>query len=216
MFRGSAGGIRLNAPVVGMALSRSGGGYQFVATDGGIFNYGDAGFHGSAGDIHLNKPILGMAVRPAFAVKVDPFPADSSQSSDWVDAGGGDWQLSLTANGGATPAGARVYGVEGLQVSQLGTLGFTLRSGACGASPQFALYYDTNGDGAGDASATFTCATGGGGAAKSWNPVSAGVPAGAVVTALDVYNGTTGTASIDNITVAGLTVGDWQVVRQTA
>ena len=32
-----------------------------MASDGGIFNYGDAGFYGSAGRIHLNKPIVGMA-----------------------------------------------------------------------------------------------------------------------------------------------------------
>jgi hypothetical protein len=32
-----------------------------VAADGGIFAYGDAGFHGSTGAIHLNRPIVGMA-----------------------------------------------------------------------------------------------------------------------------------------------------------
>jgi hypothetical protein len=32
-----------------------------VASDGGIFNYGDAAFHGSAGSLHLNKPVVGMA-----------------------------------------------------------------------------------------------------------------------------------------------------------
>ena len=31
------------------------------AADGGIFNYGDAGFYGSAGGLHLNRPIVGMA-----------------------------------------------------------------------------------------------------------------------------------------------------------
>jgi hypothetical protein len=36
-----------------------------VASDGGIFNYGDAGFYGSAGAIHLNQPIVGMAAGPA-------------------------------------------------------------------------------------------------------------------------------------------------------
>ncbi len=43
-----------------MAATHDGGGYWLVATDGGIFNYGDAGFYGSAGSIHLNKPIVGM------------------------------------------------------------------------------------------------------------------------------------------------------------
>jgi hypothetical protein len=32
-----------------------------VASDGGIFAYGDAAFSGSTGSIHLNKPIVGMA-----------------------------------------------------------------------------------------------------------------------------------------------------------
>ena len=36
-------------------------GYWMVASDGGIFNYGNAGFYGSAGAIPLNKPIVGIA-----------------------------------------------------------------------------------------------------------------------------------------------------------
>jgi hypothetical protein len=39
-------------------------GYWLVATDGGIFAFGDAVFHGSTGDIALNQPIVGMAVLP--------------------------------------------------------------------------------------------------------------------------------------------------------
>jgi hypothetical protein len=36
-------------------------GYWLVASDGGIFSFGNAGFFGSTGNIHLNKPIVGMA-----------------------------------------------------------------------------------------------------------------------------------------------------------
>jgi hypothetical protein len=32
-----------------------------VASDGGIFSFGDATFYGSTGNIHLNQPVVGMA-----------------------------------------------------------------------------------------------------------------------------------------------------------
>ena len=44
-----------------MASTHDGGGYWLVASDGGIFSYGDASFHGSSGGIHLNQPVVGMA-----------------------------------------------------------------------------------------------------------------------------------------------------------
>ncbi len=47
-----------------MAATPDGGGYWLVASDGGIFSYGDAHFYGSTGSIHLNKPIVGMAATP--------------------------------------------------------------------------------------------------------------------------------------------------------
>jgi len=63
-FYGSAGGIKLNKPVVGMALTPDGGGYWLVASDGGVFAYGDAFFYGSMGGSPLNKPIVGIASTP--------------------------------------------------------------------------------------------------------------------------------------------------------
>jgi ribosomal protein L24E len=39
-------------------------GYWEVASDGGIFNFGDATFYGSMGGTHLNQPIVGMATTP--------------------------------------------------------------------------------------------------------------------------------------------------------
>ena len=51
-------------PVVGMATTPTGGGYWMVASDGGIFAFGDAAFYGSTGNIHLNQPIVGMAATP--------------------------------------------------------------------------------------------------------------------------------------------------------
>ena len=54
------GSIPLNKPVVGMIGSVDGAGYWLVASDGGIFSYGDAVFHGSTGDIALDAPIVAM------------------------------------------------------------------------------------------------------------------------------------------------------------
>jgi len=56
--------VNLNQPIVGMAPTPSGGGYWMVASDGGIFSFGDAQFYGSTGAIHLNKPIVGIAATP--------------------------------------------------------------------------------------------------------------------------------------------------------
>src|SRR5581483_8587146 len=44
---GSAGGAHLAKPVVGMEATPTGKGYWLVASDGGIFGFGDAGFFGS-------------------------------------------------------------------------------------------------------------------------------------------------------------------------
>ena len=55
------GGRHLNKPVVGMVATPDGKGYWLVASDGGIFSFGDARFHGSTGNMVLNKPIVGMA-----------------------------------------------------------------------------------------------------------------------------------------------------------
>src|ERR1700735_492688 len=47
-----------------MAAPPDGLGYWLVASDGGIFSFGDAQFFGSTGAIHLNKPIVSMAATP--------------------------------------------------------------------------------------------------------------------------------------------------------
>ena len=47
-----------------MAATANGGGYWLVASDGGIFSFGDAEFYGSPASTHLNEPIIGMAATP--------------------------------------------------------------------------------------------------------------------------------------------------------
>ncbi len=48
-------------PIVGMSSTASGRGYWLVASDGGIFSFGDAQFYGSTGGLRLNQPIVGMS-----------------------------------------------------------------------------------------------------------------------------------------------------------
>ncbi len=47
-----------------LALAASSPAYDMVASDGGIFSFGDATFYGSMGGTVLNKPIVGMASTP--------------------------------------------------------------------------------------------------------------------------------------------------------
>ncbi|MGH9155581.1 MAG: superoxide dismutase family protein [Acidimicrobiales bacterium] len=46
-------------------VQRTGNGYWLVATDGGVFAFGDARFHGSTGAIRLNQPMVGMTPTPS-------------------------------------------------------------------------------------------------------------------------------------------------------
>lgn len=64
-FRGSLGGTRLNAPVVGIARARGGDGYWLAAADGGVFSFGTAPFLGSLGGAPLASPILDIAPTPS-------------------------------------------------------------------------------------------------------------------------------------------------------
>jgi hypothetical protein len=63
--------LQLGAPVgqlrsglVGIASTPKGGGYWLAGSDGGVFTFGNAGFHGSTGSIRLNQPIVGIAGTP--------------------------------------------------------------------------------------------------------------------------------------------------------
>ena len=64
-FFGSMGGQHVNQPIVGIARTLDGDGYWEVASDGGIFSFGNATFWGSMGGHHLNEPIVGIAATPS-------------------------------------------------------------------------------------------------------------------------------------------------------
>src|SRR6202035_372296 len=58
---GDAGNLKLTKPIVGIAATPSALGFRLAASDGGVFDYGNAHFYGSMGGSHLNQPIVGMA-----------------------------------------------------------------------------------------------------------------------------------------------------------
>jgi hypothetical protein len=106
-FYGSTGAIRLAQPIVGMAATPSGRGYWLVASDGGIFSFGDAGFHGSTGAIRLAQPIVGMAATP-------------SGSGYWLVASdGGIFSFGDAAFFGSA-AGSMPAGVAGMAATSTG------------------------------------------------------------------------------------------------
>jgi hypothetical protein len=53
--------LRLDAPVVALAVTPDDGGDWQAAADGGVLTCGDARFYGSAGNERLNAPVVGMA-----------------------------------------------------------------------------------------------------------------------------------------------------------
>jgi hypothetical protein len=85
-------GEHLSAPIVGVAASPgsidpdsgrfSGDGYWLVASDGGVFSFGDAGFFGSVPGAlkpgaHLSAPIVGIAASPGvFDAQTSDFDSD--------------------------------------------------------------------------------------------------------------------------------------------
>ncbi len=84
---GSTGPKRLNAPIVGMVPTADGGGYFMVASDGGVFTFGDAKFEGSC---------PGIGGCSGVAVAVVP---DASGNGYWV----------VTATGHVYAFGDAVY-----------------------------------------------------------------------------------------------------------
>ena len=110
-FHGSTGAIHLNQPIVGMAATPTGNGYWLVASDGGIFAFGDAAFYGSTGTMHLNQPIVGMAAdadRQA-ATGSSPPTAASSPSATPFHGSTGAIHLNQPIVGMAADADGKGY-----------------------------------------------------------------------------------------------------------
>jgi hypothetical protein len=61
---GSASGLTLRSPVVGIARTADGPGYRLAAADGGVFAFGGARYLGSAAALPLVKPVVGIAATP--------------------------------------------------------------------------------------------------------------------------------------------------------
>jgi Cu/Zn superoxide dismutase len=61
---GDAGARKVCGPVKATGGSTEAG-YWLAASDGGVFNFGDAGLFGSAGNMTLNRPIVAIAATPS-------------------------------------------------------------------------------------------------------------------------------------------------------
>ena len=71
-----------------MAATPDGQGYWEVASDGGIFAFGDARFFGSMGGTPLNQPVVGMAATPDGAATGRWPPTGASSPSVMPDSSG--------------------------------------------------------------------------------------------------------------------------------
>jgi hypothetical protein len=107
LFHGSATGVSA-APIVGAAATPSGRGYWLVASDGGVFTYGDATFAGSLGGKGV-KDVVGMT-------------ADSAGTGYWlVGADGGVFAFGTAAFGGSLPGmGISVSDIVGIAANPAG------------------------------------------------------------------------------------------------
>ena len=117
-----------------MAATPDGGGYWLVASDGGVFAFGDARFLGSMGAVRLNAPVVGIAAprldgggywmgsRRTAAYSTSGTPASSGSM------GGQQLQYPVTAIA-ATPDGGGYWLLPSTQ-----TASTTLKPGATGAA----------------------------------------------------------------------------------
>ena len=87
-------------------------GYWLVASDGGVFSFGDAAFYGSTGNLTLNRPIVGMAMTVGGTIVTPtptPTPSPPAQevavltTSLPAATAGAAYSTSFAATGGDAP-----------------------------------------------------------------------------------------------------------------
>ncbi len=134
----------------------------------------------------------------------------------------GKFSMSLTkaTNDQFAFAAAIVKGVEGMSVSDLGTISFAFTGVCSGGSPRFNLYYDSNGDGVADGVAFYGCNNvanpdlGNGFLGASFDATTPPFDAGPGLTGaskvvqLSVLIDIVGSTNIDRVGAAGQTVGE--------
>jgi hypothetical protein len=121
-FFGSAGGLTLNQPVVGIASTADGKGYWTVARDGGVFAYGDATFHGSLPTQggHVGD-IVGMA-------------ADAATGGYWlVGSDGSVYAFDAPSDGSLPGLGQHVSDIVGMAAGFHGGYDLVSSAGAVDA-----------------------------------------------------------------------------------
>ena len=95
-----------------MTATPNGGGYWFVAADGGIFSYGDAQFYGARGGQNGTAPVIGMAAMPdgggywvATSDGVAGMYGDAPALASNVVGVGSNSVIGIALDGGPDPAG---------------------------------------------------------------------------------------------------------------
>ncbi len=84
---GSNSILPLNKPAVAMASTSDGKGYWFVAADGGIFSFGDAGFYVSTGQLNPSQPPGGSnSIVAALAKPVNGMVVTADGRGYWMVA----------------------------------------------------------------------------------------------------------------------------------
>ena len=79
-----------NVPLRGVSSH----GYHTVASDGGVFSFGDAAFYGSMGGRPLDAPVVGMAADAGRRAATGRWPRTAASSATAMPASTAPWAAS--------------------------------------------------------------------------------------------------------------------------